>query len=737
MGNQLLASKITIEEERPAVRQIPTVDTLVMAFVGVAEKGPVNEATRVESFTDFVDKFGGYLTTSDLAASVEGFFENGGTSAYVVRVVHYTDITNPATKSSAAATKTLLTDAAVATSGEVTSANAGPYDLEPSQTLVIKIDGGGDQTFTFTATAAARTCANAGPYDLANGDTLTVAIDGGSVQTITFLASAVANIDAVTAAEAVAIINAALVGASASVDTGAIKITSDRRGTGSSVNVTGGAANVAFGFTTGALAGTGNVSNIDAVTASEVEALIDATITGATSNVASGAVRVVSSTTGASSSVQVTSGSTATAIGFDNAVHSGSAAGAVNTLQIDGKYDGAYANSYRIKIGAATSGDADEFNLDVLDPTGLVLETWPNLTMDSAESRYVESVINDEDSGSTRIVATDLEASGTATQRRPVNITSTVMTGGADGLGSLADTDYVGSSASATGLRALDTVDDLTLLAVPGVATSAVHNAMISYCESTRGGQVFAILDPPEDNTASQVITYVTSTAAIGGLSEHAAIYWPRIQILNPNKTVFGKENTIIQPPSGHIAGMFARNDNARPGGVWTTPAGTEEGKLFGVLGFETDAVLKEDTRDLVFPKRINPITTMKGFPRFVDGARTLKGDGNFPTVAQRRGVSFVERSIKLGLQFARHKNNTPELRAECHRTVYGFLKQQTDNGAFASKDPAKAFFVDFGDALNTVANQVVGRIGLATAEPAEYIRLRFSQDTRALDSGE
>jgi phage tail sheath protein FI len=736
MSNQLLASKVITEEERPAVRQIPTLDTLVMSFVGVAEKGPVNEPVLVESFTEYAASFGSYLTTSDMTASVEGFFENGGTSAYIVRVVHYSDITDATSSTSEAATKTVTTDAISATSGETTSA-AGPYNLEPSQTLVIKIDGGGAQTFTFTSTAATRTSANSGTYDLAEAQTLTVAIDGGGAQTITFHASAVVNIDAVTAAEAVAIINAGLTGASASVVANAVKITSDRRGSGSGVNVTGGSANAAFAFTTGNTAGTGNASNIDAVTAAEVVAVLSS-LTGATASVSSNAVRIVSSTTGASSSVQVTSGSTATAVGFDNAVHAGISAGTVDTLQIDGKYDGTYANDYRIKIGAATSGEASEFNLDVLDSTGLVLESWPNLTMDSTEARYVEDVVNE---GSTRITATDLEAVGTATTRRPLNGTSTAMTGGDDGLVGLADSDYVGSSASATGLRALDTVDELTLLAVPGVATSAVHNAMITYCEVTRGGQVFAVLDPPSDLTVSQMITYVTSTAAIGGLTEYAAIYWPRIEVLNPNKTLFGKDATIPLPPSGHIAGMYARNDNAKPGGVWTQPAGTEEGKLFGVLGFEgSDAsgkhpVLKEETRDLVFPKRINPITTMKGVPRYVDGARTLKGDGNWPSVGQRRGVSFAERSIKLGLQFARHKNNTPELRGDCKRTVFAFLKDQMDAGAFVTKDPATAYFVDFGDALNTVANKIVGRIGLATAQPAEFIVLKFSQDTRALDS--
>jgi hypothetical protein len=207
---------------------------------------------------------------------------------------------------------------------------------------------------------------------------------------------------------------------------------------------------------------------------------------------------------------------------------------------------------------------------------------------------------------------------------------------------------------------------------------------------------------------------------------------------VNPSKTVFGNVADLTVPPSGHVAGVYARVDSSRPGGVYIPPAGIENGRLLGVIGFETDAVLEEAKRDLVFPKNINPLTTFPGAPRHIDGARTLKGDGNFPTVAERRGVIFIEQSLKLGLLFAKHQNNTPALRATLARTATAFLLIQLKNGAFASSDPKKAFFVDFGDALNppsvVFSRQVIGRIGLATAKPAEFIVLRFSQDTRALD---
>jgi phage tail sheath protein FI len=285
----------------------------------------------------------------------------------------------------------------------------------------------------------------------------------------------------------------------------------------------------------------------------------------------------------------------------------------------------------------------------------------------------------------------------------------------------------------------LDTIQDLSLLLVPGRATPAVHAAMIQYCEVARDGKVFAILDPPEGLSATQIVEYVRTTAALEGASEYAAIYWPRVQVLNPARSVYGPESRIIVGPSGIIAGVFARTDASTPGGVYRTPAGIDAGRMFGVLGFETDEVLEEAKRDVVYPARINPLTTGPGLPRFIDGSRTLKGDGSFPYVAERRGVIFIKRSLSDGLQFARHQTNTEELRAQVRRSITAFLLIQTNNGAFRSRDPAQAFFVDVSAALNPpsviFAGRLVARVGLATNKPAEFIVLMLSQDTRALES--
>src|SRR5688572_94745 len=86
---ELLASKVTVVEEPPAVRGIPSLSTSVAGAVGVAERGPVGEAVRCASFPEFVERFGGFTADSDLALAAMGFFGEGGTQLWAVRTAHY------------------------------------------------------------------------------------------------------------------------------------------------------------------------------------------------------------------------------------------------------------------------------------------------------------------------------------------------------------------------------------------------------------------------------------------------------------------------------------------------------------------------------------------------------------------------------------------------------------------------------------------------------------------------
>jgi len=741
MGNELLASKVVIQEEEPKIRQIRGAPTAFLYVEGTAEKGPIGSYQVCTSPEDYDKYFGGVTANAyDLPLAIAGFFENGGQRAYVNRVVHFSDIANANSKVSAQASATHQTSDLVASAGSVLGSVSETFALADGDTLDLSVDGGATDTATFNAAAAALTAGNTETYALSDGQTLTVKIDGeATAQTVTFNTSEFVAIGAATAAEVAAVMNAELTGCAVDVNAGAPRITSDTLGTDSEIEVTGGTANTALGFSTTPVNGTGDAADADVVTVAELKTLIEGDVTGVTVSSDSGRTRITSNTTGASSSVQVEASSTLdTKLGFDNATHSGADAGAVNTLRVRGKYDGAYANNLVTEIAAATSGVTAEFNLRVLE-NGVLAEVFPNVTMDDTASNFVENIVNDTTTGSELIEVEDLDSGLASPDDRPVNGQQS-LTGGDDGLTGLDDTDYVGSAVSKLGLRAFDLETLGALLAVPGRATSDVHNAMLTYCSVIRNKRVFAVLDPPEGYTAEEIITYVKTTAAIQNTvdSEMAAIYWPRITISNPNETIFGKVDDIVVPPSGHICGMYARVDGMKPGGVYEAPAGIGYGELRGTTGLETEEVNDEGKRDLIYPELINPIDTAVSARPMCDGNRTLKEDGNFPTIGERRGVTYIENSVYNGIQWARHRKIKVSQRKRLERTVKSFLLIQTRNDAFASDDPAKAFFVDFGDALNPASaafgRQIIGRLGVATAKPADFIIVRVSQDTRALD---
>ncbi|KKN87421.1 hypothetical protein LCGC14_0258760 [marine sediment metagenome] len=724
-----LASDVIIDEKPPAAITAPTLATAVVGMVGVTERGPYG-ATLVTSWDEYLEKFGGFTANTDLTIAAYFFFKNCGRGfLWISRTCHYTDPADASSKTSAAASKAITTTGA-ATQGSVQSGNTETFDLVPGDTLELKVDGAGAQTATFDAAAASRSGGTGSyPTGWGGGETLLLKIDGGIVQTITFSAAASLVGDVIDE------INAQLVGGFADEDGGEVRITSDRKGTGSYVEITGGTGRADIDMDVGVTQGTGDVSNIDAVTAAEAKTIIEADTTATVTLDAGGEITIKTPTVGAGGSIQVDASSTAddaAKFDLDNSVHAGSAAGPGTTGTATAYSDGAWANSAVVRIAAATSGDSDEFNLQVLEG-GVVKETFYSLSTVVANTNYWLTVVNHLQTGSIRIILSDA-LTGVPPNNRPTN-GDYALTGGSDGLAGIIDADYQGDTVGKTGIYALDVVDDLTILAVPGRATSNVHNEMVTYSQTTRAGQVFAILDPPAAQTALQIRTYVRTTASLYGLSEHAAIYWPQVNIQNPAPTVYTSDadGNITVAPSGAIAGVYVRTDRDVEGGVHKAPSGTVRGKLIGVNKFETDTVLDKTTRDIVFPSNINPLTTWSGASPHIDGPKCLKTDGLFASVGERRGMSHIERLIKLTVRNNVHDDNTPELRDLLTRTCRGILKAEMDVGAFKTKIPATAFFVDFGDALNTAdviaANKLKGKIGVNKAKPVYWIIIEISED--------
>jgi len=315
--------------ERGLTPSIAGVSTSTAFFVGTSRRGPTDALGFTTSFRDFVRLHGENYPDSFLEDAAFLFFQNGGRRLYSGRVVGA-----GALKS----TVNLPSLAGAASAPVITGTGTETFDLEPAETINVSVDGGGAQTFTFTATRAVTAGGGLAIVDL-TGLTLLITINGGAPQIVTF-----AGTDT-TAALVAQAINSQIVGASATENAGEVDIQSDTRGTGSIVDITGGTALGEIGHAIGTDTGTGNVVNIDAVTAAEVVTIM-AGLTGAVASALAGAIRITHSTPGLTSTLEVTAAPAVFV--FPAGVVTGSASAPIDIFQIDAIDEGAWGDGISI-----------------------------------------------------------------------------------------------------------------------------------------------------------------------------------------------------------------------------------------------------------------------------------------------------------------------------------------------------------------------------------------------------
>ena len=387
-----------------------------------------------------------------------------------------------------------------------------------------------------------------------------------------------------------------------------------------------------------------------------------------------------------------------------------------------------YASDYPSAEHALPSSDL--FRLQILE-SGVLVEDFDNLTLDSTAVRYVEKVVGTTaEPFSEYVTVTDLGSTAASPNNRPRKQLNTSLAGGVYTVSSVGDGDYIGSAGAQTGLFAFDPIDEVNMLCVPGIKTEAVHLNMLNYAE--RRGDLIAILDSIGDAsnvTVEALVEYVRDTAALN--SSYGAIYdyWIEVPDLITN-------NPKVVPPCGHIAGMFARTDFNR--GVWKSPAGETDGRLFGATGVVRNTSKGE--RDFLYPNKVNSIRDKSGVGVHVDGGKTLAPQGSdFDRVAIRRLFLFAEESIQEGLQFIKHEPNSEVTRRRVTATVGAFLLSLWQDGALNGTQPSDAFFVVCNESNNPPSVQrqyrLNCRIGIAPLYPAEFIHLTFEVDQRALNA--
>ena len=267
----------------------------------------------------------------------------------------------------------------------------------------------------------------------------------------------------------------------------------------------------------------------------------------------------------------------------------------------------------------------------------------------------------------------------------------------------------------AAGLMALEKNDEIALVAAPGYTRAEDYEDILTHCEKMVDR--FAILDCREDATPETVIKNRPRNSDRGV----GAVYFPWIIIKDPQNA-----EKVACPPSGHIAGIFARTDATR--GIHKAPANEF---IRGALDL-THPVTGEENGELN-PLGINAIRNFPGEGIKVFGARTLADQGSeWRYINVRRLTMMIEESIAEGTRWAVFEPNDQALWKALRRDTGAFLTTMWRGGALFGASPEEAFFVKCDEETNWNesgdAEHVRIVIGLAPVKPAEFIIFTIEQ---------
>ncbi len=383
----------------------------------------------------------------------------------------------------------------------------------------------------------------------------------------------------------------------------------------------------------------------------------------------------------------------------------------VNDLDPDGGFTVTSARSCEFDVLASWSGGSEQ---------------WRFLGVDNTLPNYYATVIN---AGST-LLSVPSAATGD-TRDDPAILPSAPdglnlpLINGTDGTTAPADSDYIGTDGgpgNRTGIQSLIDADDIAIVAVPGVTSQHVQNALITHCETLR--YRFAILDPaPHSGGTTPTMDDIQAQRNLYD-TKYAAIYYPRISVLDPLTNL-----DITVPPSGHIAGIYARVDDTR--GVFKAPANEVIGGIDAI-----EVKLSKGDQDVLNPDPIN-INALRDFTAQsrglrVYGARCITSDSEWKYINVRRLFIFIEHSLDIGTQWAVFEPNDERLWARLSQSVSAFLNTLWSEGALMGSKASDAFFVRCDRTTMTQDDLDNGRlimlVGIAPVYPAEFVIIRIGQ---------
>jgi hypothetical protein len=289
------------------------------------------------------------------------------------------------------------------------------------------------------------------------------------------------------------------------------------------------------------------------------------------------------------------------------------------------------------------------------------------------------------------------------------------------------------NQADKIGLYAFDDIDDMAIHAAPGLSFNQ-QREMLEHCETRKDR--FAIVDGPVVSLGDMEIP-----ASAKG---YGAMYVPWLKITKPSwfigqqadpsirgmmrrKLIPLEKNEVYVPPSGHVAGVFARVDGER--GVHKAPANEI---VMGITGLSQN--INRIEQGQYNDRGINVIRIFKDRGTRIWGARTLatKSDPQWKYVNVRRLFIMIEQSIMQGVQWAVFEPNDRFLWSKLTRDVRAYLLRVWRSGALFGNTPEEAFYVKCDSETNPRylidAGQVNVQVGICPVKPAEFVVFSIGQ---------
>jgi hypothetical protein len=768
---------VYVEEIPSGVRTITGVGTSVTAFVGFTTQGPVDKPVQIFNFGDFERVFGGLSRDSEVGYAVRQFFLNGGSEAWVVRTA------NGASKASL----TLKSSSGAPSSGDVltvTASSEGSW----GNSLRIDIDYATvnpDSYFNLTVTEYKSNGTQMVAHRTESHRNLSM--DSSSAQ---YAVSTVNSNSALISLSRAARIDSTLLGGLpsgwsesgdlSSLNLAAVKdvpryISISINGDAPSIvrlydpssppgsladlanairdqvralkpaysTFAGEAANNRLRFTAGSVAGAGQErSSVRILSAPANDAAHLLRLGLANGGREGEAVAALRPAPGGNTSGDLTAVKLGT---LPNNTVKMVVSTATATFTLGSDKPGTLAELASLLQSRIRSASAlPAFSKATVRVVGQRLQILSGIDTTDAVITFTDQVADPPPEPPVPGLAATLALNdSTNVQRYSVGVGATAgrqagALAGMDGKPPTAD-QLIGSEANKTGLYALANVDLLNLLCIPRTAelpddqSLAVIAEATAYCAKRRA---LFLVDPPSTRTAISGSSTGIKEWMTEKLTPHrnAAMYWPNVLVPDP----LDSYRLRSLPPSGTLAGLYARIDSAR--GVWKAPAGTEA-TLINVQGLSYNVTDAEN--GVLNPLGINCLRNLPVYGRIAWGARTTRGADQqadeYKYVPIRRLALYIEESLYRGTQWVVFEPNDEPLWSQIRLNVGTFMHNLFRQGAFQGKAPREAYFVKCDKETTTQADIDRGivniLVGFAPLKPAEFVIIQLQQIAGQLEA--